>query len=144
MYYQNPYVFPTQGYQQAVSPMYNQLNNQLQQPQQVQQQNNGIIWVQGVEGAKAYQMPPNSNVILMDNDDSKFYIKSTDAVGMATLKSFRFEEIVNVKQNSPNNAQNANYVTQEEFTKLKNDIGNYINSLFETKKSEVVVNESFN
>lgn len=144
MYYQNPYVFPTQGYQQAVSPMYNQLNNQLQQPQQVQQQNNGIIWVQGVEGAKAYQIPPNSNVILMDNDDSKFYIKSTDAVGMATLKSFRFEEIVNVKQNSQNNAQNANYVTQEEFTKLKNDIGNYINSLFETKKSEVIVNESFN
>ena len=144
MYYQNPYVFPTQGYQQAVSPMYNQLNNNLQQPQQVQQQNNGIIWVQGVEGAKAYQMPPNSNVILMDNDDSKFYIKSTDAVGMATLKSFRFEEIVNVKQNSSNNAQNANYVTQEEFTKLKNDIGNYINSLFETKKSEVIVNESFN
>ena len=30
----------------------------------------------------------------MDSDNSKFYIKSTDAVGMATIKGYRFEEEV--------------------------------------------------
>lgn len=57
---------------------------------------NGIIWVQGVEGAKAYPMQPNSNAILMDSEnDGMFYIKVSDNVGMCTLRFFKFEEITN-------------------------------------------------
>lgn len=34
--------------------------------------------VTGLEGAKAYQMPPNSTVALFDNNDDLMYIKTTD------------------------------------------------------------------
>ena len=31
--------------------------------------NNSIVWVQGIEGAKAYQLASNSNIILMDSEN---------------------------------------------------------------------------
>lgn len=57
-------------------------------------QNNGIQWVQGIEGAKAFQLMPNSNAQLLDSEnDGIFYIKISDNVGMCTLRTFRYEEI---------------------------------------------------
>lgn len=125
MYYSNPY-FQNVGYtNQGMQPF------QTVQPLQSQPlQNNCIMWVQGIEGAKAYQLPPNSNVILMDSDDSKFYIKSTDNVGMATLKMFKFEEITN-STSTQNNTQD--FVTRDDFVKLKSEIGEYINTLFNNR-----------
>lgn len=36
---------------------------------------NNLIWVQGIEGAKAWQLPPNSMVILLDSEvEGKMYI----------------------------------------------------------------------
>lgn len=57
-------------------------------------QHNGIQWVQGVEGAKAFQLQPNSNAILMDSEnDGIFYIKVSDNVGMCTLRTFKYTEV---------------------------------------------------
>lgn len=53
---------------------------------------NQITWVQGIEGAKAYQLIPNSNVVLLDSESDKFYIKSSDNVGMCTLRTFSYTE----------------------------------------------------
>ena len=73
--------------------MMNQYQNPYQQNYLQRPMSNGIIWVQGIEGAKAYQLQPNSNVILMDSEnDNKFYIKVSDNVGMCTLRRFRYEE----------------------------------------------------
>ena len=58
------------GYQ---SPM-------MQQP--TAQATPSIIWVQGEEGAKAYMVAAGNSVLLMDSENSAFYIKSTDASGM--------------------------------------------------------------
>lgn len=56
-------------------------------------QNNGITWVQGVEGAKAYQLAPNSNTILLDSEtDGRMYIKTCDNIGMCTLRYFNYKE----------------------------------------------------
>ena len=55
---------------------------------------NGILWVQGIEGAKAYQMPPNGILLLMDSEnDGVFYIKSTDNIGMSNLRTFKYNEV---------------------------------------------------
>ena len=86
-------------------------------------QNNSIIWVQGVEGAKAYQLSPNSIVILMDSDtDGRFYIKTSDNVGMCTLRVFDFTEVTN--SSTPQNAtpDMTKYVTREEFDNLVNSL----------------------
>lgn len=66
-------------------------NNEFYRPQFIQ---NGINWVQGLEGAKAYQLMPNSNVILMDSEnDGFFYIKVSDNVGICNLRVFKYEEV---------------------------------------------------
>ena len=52
---------------------------------------NGLVSVTGIEGAKAYQLPPNSSMPLFDNDNDILYLKTTDAGGFPTIKSFRFE-----------------------------------------------------
>ena len=74
--------------------------------------NNGITWVQGIEGAKAFQMAPNSNAILMDSEnDGKFYIKVSDNVGMCNLRKFKYEE----ETNTSTPVDMSNYVTRQEL-----------------------------
>lgn len=56
-------------------------------------QNSGIVWVQGVEGAKAYPVASGASVLLMDSEDSVFYIKTTDQSGMPSpLRIFDYSE----------------------------------------------------
>lgn len=87
----------------GISPSPTFYNN----PYQPRVNPNGITWVQGVEGAKAFQLLPNSNAILMDSESDKFYIKSSDNVGMCSLRTFNFvEEIEKPKEE---------YITKTEF-----------------------------
>lgn len=92
-------------------------------PQRPYPMNNGIIWVQGLEGAKAYQLVPNSNVVLLDSEnDGLFYIKLSDNVGMCTLRTFKYEEITNNVQQS-GHIDTSNFVTREEFNNLIQQLG---------------------
>lgn len=72
--------------QQMPSAMPDQLAQLRQaaypQQQPTAQQTAPIIWVQGEEGAKAYMVAAGNSVLLMDSENSTFYIKSTDASGM--------------------------------------------------------------
>lgn len=90
-------------------------------PQAVSQQQNGIIWVQGEAGAKSYLVAPGQSVLLMDSEESAFYIKSTDLSGMPLpLRIFDYTER-NGAQTMPAAVQNTsnidmtNYITREEF-----------------------------
>ena len=84
------------------------------QPQAAPQQQNGIIWVQGVEGAKAYPVAAGGSVLLMDSEESNMYIKMADAAGMPTLRVFRYEEIT---QGNKSNVDMSSYVTRDELEK---------------------------
>ena len=56
---------------------------------------NNIVWVQGIEGAKAWQLNPNSMVILLDSEvEGKMYIKVSDNIGMCSLRIFDYTEVV--------------------------------------------------
>jgi len=86
---------------------------------------NGIIWVQGEAGAKAFPMGPGANAILMDSEGDYFYIKSTDISGMPQpLRKFSYKE--ETAGNAPTIAPAAqqqtipqfdpsNFVTRDEF-----------------------------
>lgn len=52
-----------------------------------------LIRVTGMDGAKAYQMPPNSVVPLFDADNDIMYIKSTDGAGFPTIRAFAFQPV---------------------------------------------------
>lgn len=104
---------------------------QSMQQTQNQQSSNGIIWVQGEEGAKAYMVAPGNSVLLMDSENSAFYIKSTDNSGMPMpLRIFDYVER-NAKQQTQNIKPNVEYVTRQEFDALSariNDIMANINN----------------
>lgn len=85
-----------------VTPYVNPYANQQQT--QAQNVNNTIVWVNGIEGAKGYQISPNSIVQLMDSEnDGIFYIKVSDNIGMSTLRVFQYTEI---EQNTTKNDTN--------------------------------------
>ncbi len=70
----------------------------------------GLIRVTGIEGAKAYQMAPNSTVALFDNNNDFFYVKTTDGAGFPTIRTFKFEEIYESGHNV-----NSDYVSRKEM-----------------------------
>lgn len=77
---------------------------------------NGIIWVQGESGAKSYLVAAGRTVLLMDSEDSKFYIKSTDISGVPLpIRTFSYEELFS----SPKTNEHESYVTRDEFNELK-------------------------
>lgn len=79
----------------GIYPQANQMNSYYpQRNTNYSVQNNSIIWVQGIEGAKAYQLAPNTIIQLMDSEnDGIFYIKVSDNIGMSTLRIFKYSEI---------------------------------------------------
>lgn len=51
------------------------------------------IWVQGEEGAKAYMVAPGDSAMLMDSENTVFYLKSIDQSGMPLpLRIFDYTE----------------------------------------------------
>lgn len=78
---------------------------------------NTINWVQGVEGAKAFQIAPNSNVMMLDSEnDGIFYIKTSDNVGMCSMRTFKFEEITTTSSSAPPDL--SDYVRKDELQEL--------------------------
>lgn len=77
---------------------------------------NAITWVQGLEGAKSYQIPSNANVILMDSErDGIFYIKSADNIGMTSIRTFKYSEI-------KEDAQTSAYITKQELMEILKEL----------------------
>ncbi len=57
-------------------------------------QNNGVNWVQGESGARAWLMGANSTVLLMNSEAPQFFIKQTDQYGMPMpLRTFTYTEV---------------------------------------------------
>lgn len=60
------------------------------------QQQSGPIWVQGEAAAKSYPVAPGNTVLLMDSEQSRFFMKTTDQSGMPMpLRIFEFKEVTN-------------------------------------------------
>ncbi len=82
---------PSYPGQQMYGNQYPQYGQQAHQP--LMQSQNGLNRVTGIEGARAFQVPPNSVVPLFDDTQDVFYIKTTDSGGFPTLKGYRFTPI---------------------------------------------------
>ena len=96
---------------------YNQMNGYGQQTGYYQQNpRDGIIRVTGMEGAKAYQMPPNSREALFDDTDDIMIIKVTDGAGFPTYKRAKLLWMDDEKQTPA-----GDYLTREEFARWKED-----------------------
>jgi hypothetical protein len=115
-----------QPYQQAYQPQYyGNMQNAPQMPQNAPaQSNNGITWVQGEAAAKSFPVGAGQSALLMDSEESVFYIKSTDQSGMPQpLRIFDYTERT-AQKNEPAIAKNAttDYVSRSEFDEFREDV----------------------
>lgn len=142
--YYNP-SYPVYGQTQNI-PLMSQNTPMINTPQP--QTNQSLTWVQGESGAKSYMIPPSSTVLLMDSEQNRFYLKSADAAGMPTLKTYEYKEITqNIPQ--PQVLPENNYVTREEYTNLEDKYNELLTRIEElskerktvTKRKEVIENE---
>lgn len=97
---------------------------QMRQPYQTPPpppQQSGFLWVSGEAGAKSYLVGAGQSVLLMDSEESKFYIKTSDQSGMPLpLRIFKYEEVTNCNVPSNGINQGEEYITRKEFMeKLK-------------------------
>ena len=94
------------------------INPAYQSPMRYPSISNNITWVKGADEANAYQLFPNSNVLLMDSEnEGVFYIKTRDTMGLSHLRTFKYEE-VNPIEEKKTEVDLSNYVTREELQKL--------------------------
>ena len=108
--------------------MYPQSNNYYNPYLRAQVPANNIIWVQGIEGAKAQQIQPNSSLLLLDSESDHFYMKVCDQYGICMpIKTYKFEEevaaaplaTVEVSTPAPDLSQ---YVTKDELTTILKEL----------------------
>ena len=119
MVYNNlfPTNYPYVGFQAPQQPQVPQ-QQYRQQPQQPAP--NGIIWVQGMAGAKSFLLAPGQSALLMDSEAPVFYIKSADQSGMPSMQIYDYKKR-ETEQAAPAQAQAGvdmtQYVTWAELEK---------------------------
>lgn len=104
--------FPV-GYQ----PYYYQSSQPVQSPVTPSNSNNGIIWVQGENAARAYLVAPNSTVQLWDSDAQVIYLKSADASGMPSIKTLDY-----TIRDMPSQQAKVEYATKAEVDALRDEV----------------------
>lgn len=82
----------------------------------------GLIRVTGADGAKAYQMAPNSSAALFDGTRDAFYVKTTDGAGFATIRTFEFSEVMETPANPESNIMQEVQSIREELEYVKQSI----------------------
>ena len=117
-------------------------NSQMMNPTPVQpqEQAQNLIRVNGIDGAKAYQMPANSTVALFDSNEDIMYVKSTDGAGFPSIRTFEFTEKVNAEVKSPD----VEYISREEFEEFKKELMNNGKQSISRSKSNLTDKSSNN
>ena len=116
------------NYSQMPRNNYPQMNQNNLEPSfiqtQMRQPSTNILRVMGPESAQAYQIGPDSQVILMDANEPYFYIKQTDSSGYSIMRAFSFQEIPwplnqSVPLQNQEHSVNQEYVTKSDFEDFK-------------------------
>lgn len=119
-------IFPM-GYQpmnyQPMNYAQPQYNNQLNQQTQ---NSSGLIWVQGIAGAKSYLVQPNNTVQLWDSEAQTIYLKSADSSGMPSMKildyTIREQEASQKPLQAMETSQGIEYATKDDLKALKGEL----------------------
>lgn len=111
--------FPV-GYQPAYYPQMQgaqmPLANQAQQ-----QNNNGMIWVVGENGADSYLVAPGQTVLLWDSTAPVIYLKSADNMGRPAKRILDYTERGATPQKADISPQ-TDYATKEDVSLIREEI----------------------
>lgn len=108
-------------------------NNNYQQ-QKTSQQPTQYYWVNNIEGAKSFQMPPNQMAMLMDSENPIVYMKQTNSMGQATLKYFKLTEISEQEVRNQNSQTDTEYVLKSDFDALSKKVEDLLGSISKNQK----------
>lgn len=126
---------PTWGYNSIGQQMYPQYQTQMSGSMQ-----QGLKWVDGEVGAKAYQMPTgwpaNTPIALWDTNDTVIYLKSVNPMGMPNpLQKARYT-LEGTKSGEATHAfsgdlatDETKYVRKEDMEQMKQELMDAINSV---------------
>lgn len=121
--YTSPYNTP---YVNGYTPALPSQQPTPQQPQNVPQQQSNVPWIQvpSIEAARNVMVQPNQTAYIMNQNAPEFYVKAADAMGVATLRSFRFQEFDPTTEAAKQalDSQAGNLVSREEFNKFANNV----------------------
>lgn len=115
----------------------------IQQPTQIPQFNaqmasqqpvNCLTRVTGIDGAKAYQMPPNSVAALFDDSYDIMYVKSTDGAGFPTIRIFDFYEHKEDPVAPQQTMNTENFATKQELQNLQGQLEELKGVLFNAQQ----------
>lgn len=131
---------PSWGYSGVGQQMYPNYQQQsmAQQPQQTPQTGQGLIWVDGEVGAKAYQLPanlpPNQPIALWDTNDTVIYLKSVNPMGMPNplqKAHYRLEEYktANPGQIGDTGPNMSDYVRKDDMDRMKQELMDAISTV---------------
>lgn len=114
------------GVSQPVAPPPTQV------PQNVQQ-NSNVPWIQvpNIEAARNVMVNPNQTAYMMNQNAPEFYVKSTDTMGVATLRCFKFFEFDPTEEAAKEviNSQASNLVSREEFNNFASNVAAQFNAI---------------
>ena len=88
----NNYGYNTPDFRPQPMPQMPQMQQPAMQPQMPKNKETNALWVSGIEGAKAYLVAPNNVLWLMDSENPLIYIKSTDDMGMPSMRVLEYKE----------------------------------------------------
>lgn len=77
-----------------------------------------LTFVNGIEGAKAYIVSPNSTIYLRDSDSDKIYIKSSDAQGRLMMRTYRLVEV----NDRDDKQMTQEFATRDELKEIRDKI----------------------
>lgn len=112
--------FPA-GYQPYYPTQNNAYPTQMNVAPTQPTQNNGIIWVSGEAGAKAYMVAPNTTVQLWDSESQTIYLKSADASGMPSMRIIDYTIRDNTPK-GPNLGAQSDYATRSELQSVLDEL----------------------
>lgn len=116
---------------------YGYYGNQSSYGSRPNQQIRQYAFVNGIEGAKSYQLTPNQNMMLMDSEYSICYKKCSDEMGRCSLQYFKLEEIDESTARSimqPQQIQTINYATKDDIDTINKKLDELFKRLDRNKK----------
>lgn len=88
----NNYGYSIPDFRSQPMPQMPQMQQPAMQPQMPKNKETNALWVSGIEGAKAYLVAANNVLWLMDSENPLIYIKSTDDMGMPSMRVLEYKE----------------------------------------------------
>lgn len=104
------------------NPYGNYNPNNIPQYKQPTNTMNTYSFVNGIEGAKAYQVMPSQKIMLMDCDRPLIYMKTSDEYGKSTLRYFKMTEISEQDLINEQNRNNTQFALKTDLEALSDKI----------------------